>query len=53
LNKEGKWKPPIILLSTDIKMDAEEVIDRYSQRWAIEPMFNELKNNFGLTNVCQ
>ena len=40
-----------LLIATDITLSAEEIIKRYSRRWDIEPMFNELKNRFRFKDI--
>ena len=40
-----------LLISTDITLSAEEIIRRYSERWDIESMFNELKNRFRFKDI--
>ena len=44
-----KHKPrPVSLLTNDMKMDAEEIIEIYRKRWHIELLFKQLKQNFPL-----
>ena len=44
-----KHKPrPVSLLTNDMKMDAEEIIEIYRKRWLIELLFKQLKQNFPL-----
>ena len=40
-----------LLISTDIKLSAIEIIQRYEKRWDIESMFNELKNRFRFKDI--
>jgi hypothetical protein len=40
-----------LIISTDIKLSAKEIIRRYAKRWDIEPMFNELKNRFKFKEI--
>lgn len=40
-----------LIISTDIKLSAKEIIGRYAKRWDIEPMFNELKNRFKFKEI--
>jgi transposase len=35
-------------LSTDTTLTAEQVVESYSLRWSVEPMFNQLKQAWGL-----
>jgi hypothetical protein len=39
-----KLTKDVILLSTDLSLSAEEIIDRYTQRWSIEVLFKEAKS---------
>jgi len=39
----GHWKSTCLLLSTDITLTPEQVIESYALRWSIESMFNQLK----------
>ena len=52
LHKE-KWTNWHLLLSTDCTASAASIIYLYGLRWQTEPMFNELKNLFGLLNAWQ
>ena len=52
-DKQGHWKSPCLLLSTDIELSAEQVIERYARRWTIETMFNQLKLSWGLRQAWQ
>jgi len=40
-----------LMISTKIKLSGEEIIRRYTKRWDIESMFNELKNSFKFKNI--
>jgi len=42
--KNKKLRKDIILLSTDLSLSAEEIIDTYSQRWSIEVLFKDSKS---------
>lgn len=42
-----------LLLSTDLSLSAEEIIQAYSRRWPIEDMFNQLKNRWGVKETWQ
>ena len=50
---KGGWRKPCVLVSTDATMTAEQVIQAYALRWPIEPMFNDLKNSWGLSEAWQ
>ncbi|MDO9310160.1 MAG: transposase [Nitrosomonas sp.] len=49
----GEWKAASLILSTDITLTAEQVIESYSLRWSIEPMFNQLKQTWGMKEAWQ
>lgn len=51
--KKSCWRTERLLLSTDINMSAEEVIESYSRRWAIETLFHELKQSWGMKEAWQ
>ncbi|AWZ48633.1 hypothetical protein C3495_07315 [Clostridiaceae bacterium 14S0207] len=40
-----KFKPPIYLLSTDIELNSETIIEYYLNRWTIETNYNYLKTH--------
>lgn len=52
VGKGGKQSRPTYLFSTDLSLRAEEVVELYAARFAIELAFRELKNHFGLGH-CQ
>ncbi len=37
-----------LILSTDLTLCPEKIIKLYARRWKIEPMFNEIKNSYGV-----
>ena len=49
----GRWKKASLLLSTNTSLTAKQVIENYSLRWSIEPMFNQLKQAWGLKEAWQ
>ena len=49
---KGK-KRPRLLLSTDTNLSGLDVILTYEKRWCIEPMFNQLKNAWGMKQAWQ
>lgn len=53
LSDKGQWKSTCLLLSTDVTMSAEQVIESYGLRWSIESMFNQLKLAWGLKEAWQ
>lgn len=52
-NKDGHWNKTRLLLSTDLSLTPEAIIQRYALRWPIETMFNQLKNGWGLKETWQ
>ena len=42
-----------LILSTDLTLTPEQIIKLYARRWKIEPMFNEIKNMFGVAQAWQ
>ncbi|GAB4258020.1 IS701 family transposase [Deferrisoma sp.] len=42
-----------LLLSTDLTLSPEEILRAYSRRWAIEDLFNQLKNRWGWKETWQ
>ena len=44
----GNWRSTCLLLSTDITLTPEDVIESYGLRWKIETMFNQLKLAWGM-----
>lgn len=51
-DSKGKKKPRL-LLSTDTQLTGLEIIQAYEKRWAIEPMFNQMKNAWGMKEAWQ
>jgi len=51
-DSKGK-KRPRLLLSTNPHLSARDVILAYEKRWAIEPMFNQMKNAWGMKEAWQ
>jgi hypothetical protein len=50
---KGEWKKARLLLSTDTTLTAEQIIEIYGERWAIESMFNQLKLSWGMKEAWQ
>lgn len=50
---ENTWRSVCLLLSTDLSLTAEQIIESYGQRWSIESMFNQLKTTWGLKEAWQ
>jgi hypothetical protein len=42
-----------LILSTDLTLTPERIIKLYGRRWKTEPMFNEIKNLFGITRAWE
>lgn len=42
-----------LLISTDLSLTPERIIKLYGRRWKTEPMFNEIKNYFGITQAWE
>ncbi|WP_302848300.1 transposase [Nitrosomonas sp. Nm34] len=40
-------------MSTDTTLTAEQIVESYSLRWSIEPMFNQLKQAWGMKEAWQ
>ena len=53
LSERGEWKSPCLLLSTDVELSPETIIESYSLRWPIESMFHQLKQAWGLKDAWQ
>ena len=49
----GGWAKQRLLLSTDPAMSAVAIVEAYSQRWAVEPLFAALKLSDGLGAMWQ
>ncbi len=52
-DSDGALSKPRLILSTNTELRAEKILQHYAKRWTIEPMFNQLKNNWGLHTVWQ
>jgi len=49
----GPRSPQRLLLCTDLNLSAEEILRAYCRRWAIEDLFNQLKNRWGWKETWQ
>lgn len=52
-DKAGQLSATRLLLATETAMSAEEIVAGYAKRWSIEPMFNQLKNGWGIKEAWQ
>jgi hypothetical protein len=50
LEKQKTWT---LLISTDLSLTPERIIKLYGRRWKTEPMFNEIKNYFGIAQAWE
>jgi hypothetical protein len=53
LDDRGRFTTWHLLIATDKNLSAQHIIYTYALRWWTEPMFNELKNIFGLINAWE
>ena len=53
LQKRGGWAKPRLLLSTDTALSAPALVEAYSNRWTVEPLFAALKLSDGLGAMWQ
>lgn len=52
-NKDGSLRQPRLILSTDMGLSATRILLAYNRRWAIEDLFNQLKNRWGWKDAWQ
>jgi hypothetical protein len=50
---DGRLTLPRLILSTETGLSGEEILAVYAKRWSIEPMFNQLKNSWGMKQSWQ
>ncbi len=50
LEKQKSWT---LIISTDLHLTPERIIKLYGRRWKTEPMFNEIKNFFGIAQAWE
>jgi hypothetical protein len=53
LKRSGGWARTRLLLSTDPTLSAPAIVEDYSRRWSIEPLFRDLKVVDGLGALWQ
>jgi DDE family transposase len=53
LAKGSGWTKARLLLSTDPTLSAPAIVEAYSRRWSIEPLFRDLKTVDGLGAMWQ
>ena len=49
----GSWSRPRLILATETDLTAQDVEEIYAMRWGIEPLFQNLKRWWGVTNLWQ
>ena len=52
-DRYGRLKPARLLIATNPELQALDIIQRYAKRWSIEPMFQQLKNAWGMKDTWQ
>ncbi|NCC62327.1 MAG: hypothetical protein EOM12_15610 [Verrucomicrobiae bacterium] len=52
-DEDGKLIKPRLLISTKSKLSAEELFKAYARCWAIEKLFNQMKNGWGWREAWQ
>ena len=52
-DEDGKLSMPRLLISTSSQLSADEVFKFYARRWAIEDLFNQMKNGWGWREAWQ
>jgi len=52
-NEKGKLSKPRLLISTQSAQSVDEVFKDYARRWAIEDLFNQMKNGWGWREAWQ
>ncbi|WP_018312613.1 transposase [Cupriavidus sp. UYPR2.512] len=51
--KRQCWTKARLMLASETELDAQTVVLLYARRWAIEPLFHNLKRWFGFNNLWQ
>lgn len=51
--EDGRLTQPWLILSTETGLSGEQIMAAYAKRWSIEPMFNQLKNGWGMKQSWQ
>ena len=52
-DEDGELSKPRLLISTNSQLSADEVFKFYARRWAIEDLFNQMKNGWGWREAWQ
>lgn len=52
-NADGTLRQPRLILCTDLSLSATRILLAYNRRWAIEDLFNQLKNRWGWKDAWQ
>lgn len=52
-DEQGKLSKPRLLISTQSTQSVDEVFKDYARRWAIEDLFNQMKNGWGWRQTWQ
>lgn len=50
LNDQKNWT---LIICTDLTLTPQRIIRLYARRWKIEPMFNEIKHHYGVSQAWQ
>lgn len=52
-NEDGTLRQTRLILCTDLSLSAPRILLAYNRRWAIEDLFNQLKNRWGWKDAWQ
>jgi hypothetical protein len=52
-NDDGSLRQPRLILCTDLRLSAIRILLAYNRRWAVEDLFNQLKNRWGWKDAWQ
>nr|WP_200622599.1 transposase [Paraburkholderia aspalathi] len=48
-----EWRKARLILTSELDLQAQDVVQLYACRWAIEPLFHNLKRWWGVNNLWQ